>query len=152
HIAWAGRLDEHGKAICLPVWQNVPFIGLSATPWTKGLGRYFESLLVMSTTRELIDQGYLSKFKVMAADHPNLDDVKIVAGDYHEKQLSAVMQGRGLVANIVETWRQQWNWDKTFLFCVDCAHAQALQQRFHDSGISCAYQDANTSLVERAAI
>src|SRR5215813_4131307 len=34
HIAWAGRLDEHGKAICLPVWQNVPFIGLSATPWT----------------------------------------------------------------------------------------------------------------------
>jgi DNA repair protein RadD len=142
HIAWM----QH------PGWQNVPFIGLSATPWTRGLGRYFTSLLVMSTTKELIELGYLSKFKVYAADHPNLTGVKTVAGDYHEGQLSRVMQDAPLVANVVETWRKLWNKDKTLLFGVDCAHAQALRDRFLDAGISCAYQDAHTSSADRADI
>src|SRR5262249_29235175 len=41
----------------------------------------------------------------------------------------SVMHGHGLVANIVETWREQWNRDKTFLFCVDCAHAKMTRVR-----------------------
>jgi DNA repair protein RadD len=142
HVAWLGHPD----------WQATPFIGLSATPWTRGLGRYFESLLVMSTTQELIDKGFLSKFKVFAADHPDLSGVKTVAGDYHEGQLSTVMQQDGLVANIVETWRLRWNKDKTFLFAVDLAHAQMLQARFQDAGIACGYQDAKTSSADRQAL
>ena len=135
-----------------PDWQTVPFIGLSATPWTRGLGKYFESLLVMSTTKELIELGYLSRFKVFAADHPDLSGVKDVAGDYNEGQLSKVMRENALVANIIETWRTRWNKDKTLVFGVDCAHAQTLQARFLDAGISAGYQDANTSAADRAAI
>jgi superfamily II DNA or RNA helicase len=142
HIQWM----QH------PEWAKVPFIGLSATPWTKGLGKYFDSLLVMSTTKELIEQGYLSKFKVFAADHPDLSGVKTVLGDYHEGQLSKVMQENTLVANIIETWKTRWNKDKTLLFGVDCAHAQMLQARFLDAGISCGYQDARTSDAERKEI
>jgi superfamily II DNA or RNA helicase len=142
HIKWMQHED----------WAQVPFIGLSATPWTKGLGKYFDSLLVMSTTQELIDQGFLSKFKVFAADHPDLSGVKDVAGDYHEGQLSAAMQEGGLVANIIETWKQRWNKDKTLLFGVDCAHAQMLRDRFLEAGISCGYQDAQTPDVERKEI
>jgi superfamily II DNA or RNA helicase len=142
HIQWM----QH------PDWKDVPFVGLSATPWTSGLGKYFETLLVMSTTRELIDRGYLSKFKVYAADHPDLSQVKVVAGDYHEKQLSGVMQSGGLVANVIETWRTMWGKDKTLVFGVDCAHAEALRDRFLEAGISCAYQDAQTPSAERAAI
>jgi DNA repair protein RadD len=153
HIRWCGWLDPvSGLPTTCPGWERVPFIGLSATPWTRGLGRYFQSLLVMSTTKELISKGYLSGFRVMAADHPDLSKVKDVAGDYHEGQLSTVMQEKGLVANIVETYRSKWNQGKTLLFAVDCAHAQALQARFHDAGISCAYQDAKTPSKERMAI
>jgi len=142
HVAWL----QH------PDWQATPFIGLSATPWTRGLGRYFKSLLVMSTTTELIDRGYLSKFKVFAADHPDLSGVKTVAGDYHEGQLSTVMQQNALVANVIETWRLRWNKHKTFLFAVDLAHAQMLQARFQDAGIACGYQDAKTSSADRQAL
>jgi DNA repair protein RadD len=142
HVAWLQHAD----------WQTTPFIGLSATPWTRGLGRYFESLLVMSTTKELIDQGYLSKFKVFAADHPDLSGVKTVAGDYHEGQLSTVMQQNALVANVIETWRLRWNKDKTFLFAVDLAHAKMLQARFQDAGIACGYQDASTTMADRATL
>jgi superfamily II DNA or RNA helicase len=106
----------------------------------------------MSTTRELIDQGYLSPFQVFAADHPDLSGVRTVAGDYHEGQLSNVMQDNVLVANIIKTYQDKWGKGKTFCFGVDCAHAQMLQARFLDAGISCAYQDARTPLSERTEI
>jgi len=32
-------------------WANVPFIGLSATPWTKGLGAYYERLIIADLPR-----------------------------------------------------------------------------------------------------
>ena len=156
HIQWMGRLGcKVGDPLVIdaaPGWENVPFIGLSATPWTSGLGRYFETLLVMSTTTQLIEQGYLSKYKVFAADHPDLSGVKVIAGDYHEGQLTKVMQQEGLVANVVETFKLRWNKDKTFLFAVDLAHAQMLQARFNDAGIACGYQDAKTSMADRAAL
>jgi len=143
---------EHLKWLQHPDWTNVPFIGLSATPWTRGLGKYFDSLLVMSTTKELIAQGYLSTFTVFAADHPDLSGVKTIAGDYHEGQLSNVMQDNVLVANIIKTYQDKWNKGKTFCFGVDCAHAQMLQARFLEAGISCGYQDAKTTLSERKEI
>ena len=42
----------------------MPFIGLSATPWARGLGRLYQELIVAATTQDLIDLGYLSKFRV----------------------------------------------------------------------------------------
>lgn len=142
HIAWLKHED----------WSQIPFIGLSATPWTRGLGKYFDTLLVMSTTKELIAQEYLSPFTVFAADHPDLSGVKTVAGDYHEGQLSNVMQDNVLVANIIKTYSEKWGKGKTFCFGVDCAHAQMLQARFLEAGISCGYQDARTPIAERREI
>lgn len=128
------------------------FIGLSATPWSVGLGKYYETLLVMETTRGLIDKGWLSPFRAFAAAHPDLTGVKTVAGEYHEGQLSDAMQQGTLVADIVKTWKDKWGKDKTLCFAVDCAHAQAIQQRFEEAGISCGYQDAKTPMDERREI
>jgi superfamily II DNA or RNA helicase len=144
----------HVKWLSDPDWQAVPFIGLSATPWTRGLGKHFSSLLVMSTTKELIEEGYLSRFRVFAADHPDLSNVPTMGktGDYKEAPLSTVMSQQQLMANVIETWRVRHNADKTLCFAVDRAHAKSLQERFLDAGISCAYQDANTPSAERAEI
>jgi superfamily II DNA or RNA helicase len=100
----------------------------------------------------MIDKGILSQFKVYATGHPDLKNVKTVAGDYHEGQLSEAMQAGTLSADIVKTWMTKWGKDKTLCFGVDCAHAQALQARFIEAGISCGYQDARTPPDERAEI
>jgi superfamily II DNA or RNA helicase len=144
--------EYHKTWLKHPDWQRTPFIGLSATPWTKGLGKYFDSLLVAATTQELIDKGLLSKFRVFATGHPDLTGVSTVAGDYHEGELSTAMMRGSLVADIVKTWKARWGKDKTFIFGVDCAHAQALQARFNEAGIKCAYQDARTTNLARAEI
>jgi len=144
--------ETHKRWLADENWRGVPFIGLSATPWTKGLGRHFETLLVAATTGELIEKGFLSPFQIFATGHPDLRNVKVVAGDYHEGQLSQAMQQGGLSADIVQTWLNRWNKDKTFCFGVDCAHAKALQERFTAAGVACAYQDAKTPTAERTQI
>ena len=144
--------DFAKKWIKDPDWQKVPFIGLSATPGTRGLGKYFDTLLTVSTTAKLIEEGYLSKFRVFATGHPDLSGVKTVAGDYHEGELSQVMQSGGLTADIVQTWKQKWGKGKTLCFAVDCAHAQNIQERFQFAGIRCGYQDGRTPEAERREI
>jgi superfamily II DNA or RNA helicase len=37
-----------------PAWARVPFIGLTATSWRKGLGLFFDKLIKVSSTDDLI--------------------------------------------------------------------------------------------------
>jgi len=136
----------------MPEWGNVPFVGLSATPWTRGLGSWYTDLIVASTTQELIEQGLLSDFKVYGPTHPDLSGVRTVAGDYHEGELSAVMSDGKLVADVVETWLRLGQNRATLCYAVDRAHAKKLQTQFEAAGIKCGYQDAHTNRAERVKI
>jgi DNA repair protein RadD len=46
--------------------SNIPFIGLSATPWTRGLGKYYDDLIVAASPADLIRDGFLSRFRTFA--------------------------------------------------------------------------------------
>jgi DNA repair protein RadD len=135
-----------------PEWKAVPFIGLSATPWTKGLGKIYDDLLIPTTTFEMIEKKFLSPFKVFAPSHPDLRGVKTVAGDYHEGQLSAVMSDAKLTADIVKTWKEKGEDRPTLAFCVDRAHAKKLREQFEAAGVCCGYVDAFTTRPERNEI
>lgn len=133
-------------------YRNTPFIGLSATPWSKGLGNHYDDLLIPVTMQDLIDADFLSKFRVFAAAHPDLGGVKTLAGDYHEGQLSTVMSDGALVADLVSTWQRLGEQRPSLAFCVDRAHAKKVQMRFEEAGIRCGYIDAFTPAPEREAI
>lgn len=135
-----------------PEWQKVPFIGLSATPWTKNLGKHFDDLVISATTAELIAAGYLSPFRVFAASHPDLTGVRIVGGDYHEGQLSDAMNQADLNGDVVGTWARLAEGRPSLVFGVDCAHAQSLRDAFRAAGINAGYQDASTPKDERGRI
>lgn len=142
----------YGQWMSDPEWLGVPFIGLSATPWTRGLGKHFSDLIIASTTRELIDDGYLSDFRVFAPTHPDLTGVKIVAGDYHEGQLADAVDRPPLVADIVRTWQDHGEGRPTLLFAVNRAHAKHLQDAFIAGGVSAGYIDAYTDAADRKVI
>jgi DNA repair protein RadD len=144
--------DFYGQWMRNPVWTNKPVIGLSATPWRKGLGNYFRKLIQASNTQELIDKGLLSDFKVFAPSHPDLSGIKTVAGEYHEGELSERMQDKVLVADAVETWLEHGRGRPTLCFAVDRAHGKHLEAQFRDRGVRVAYQDAFTTDSDRAAI
>lgn len=133
-------------------WKDIPIIGLSATPWTKGLGAYFTDLLIAGTTQVMIEKGRLSDFKVYAPSSPDLKGVRIVAGDYHEGDLSRVMDSPKLVADVVETWQRLGEQRQSLCFAVDRAHAKNLQNAFIAAGVPAGYQDAYTKDEDRRAI
>lgn len=135
-----------------PAWAEVPIIGLSATPWTKGLGNYFDDLVVAGTIPDGIEKGYLSPFRVFAPGHVDLQGVRTVGDDYNKADISKKMDTPELVADVVSTWIRLAEDRPTFVFAVDRGHAKHLEQRFTEAGIAAAYQDAETTPVDRGAI
>lgn len=133
-------------------WKHVPFIGLTATPWARGMGKVWDDLIIATTTSKLIDQGVLSGFKVFAPAHPDLKGVKTVRGDYDEKQLAEAMDKGALVADIVSTWMLRGEDRSTICFAVNRVHAKHIQTQFEQAHIPCGYMDAFTPPEERTAI
>lgn len=116
------------------------------------MGRWWDDLIKPVTMAELIEGGYLSKFRVFAPTHPDLTGVKTKAGDYVESQLSAAMNRPELTADIVTTWLARAENRPTLCFAVDRKHAAALHDRFTEAGVASAYVDAFTPREERDRI
>jgi len=135
-----------------PEWAKVPFVGLSATPWARGMGQHWDDLVHGPSMQGLIDQGHLSPFRIFAPSVPDLAGVKVIAGDYAEKQLAKIMGEAKLVADTVETWLAHGENRPTLCFGVDRAHAKKLQERFERAGVSTGYVDAFTPPDERKGL
>jgi superfamily II DNA or RNA helicase len=144
--------DFYRKWMLDPAWTDVPFIGLSATPWTRGLGSYYGELIVAATTQNLIDTGYLSPFKVFAPGHPDLKGVRTVAGDYQIDELGQAMNRHPLVADIVQTWLKHGIGRPTLCFAVNRLHAEHIKLQFQAAGIRTGYIDCETPASERKEI
>ena len=150
-------VDEcHKRFDVLNTWMakrpQTTFIGLSATPWARGLADQWTDLICPVRMQDLIDQGLLSPFRVYAPSHPDLSGVKTVAGDYHEGQLSDVMGQAVLMADVVQTWLKLANWQPTLVFAVDRAHAAKLQGEFEKAGVPMGYCDAHVDRIERKVL
>jgi DNA repair protein RadD len=147
-------VDEcHQQFDLLPRWMREDpkriFIGLSATPWARGMGDIWDDLVRPITMQELIEQGYLSPFRVFAPSHPDLSGVKTLAGDYHEGQLGDIMGEAVLIADVVDTWLQRARGLPTLVFAVNLAHAEKIQMAFAARGVKFGYCDARVDLAER---
>jgi DNA repair protein RadD len=133
-------------------WARVPFIGLSATPWARGLGRYFDDLIVAATTADLIRDGYLSPFVAFAPSEPDLSGVRTVAGEFQQDELSDAMDKASITGDIAGTWLKRGEGRSTFCFCVNRRHAQHVAERFLEVGAAAEYMDGNTPREEREAV
>jgi DNA repair protein RadD len=133
---------------------NVPVLGLSATPWARGMGLHWDTVIKPVTMRELIAAGLLAKFRVMAAAQADLSKVRSRRGadgevDYIESDLSGAMSDPTLVADVVATWCERAEGRPTIVFAVDCGHAHVLRSQFESSGVPVGYIDAKTPRLER---
>jgi superfamily II DNA or RNA helicase len=146
--------EAHQRYTVIDAWMKacpkLHFIGLSATPWSKGLGKSYDDLIIAATTQELIDAKFLAPFRVYAPSHPDLSKVRVVAGEYREDDLAKAMDP--LVGDVVSTWLERGEGRPTLCFAVDCNHARHLQQCFLEAGVPTGYIDAHTSLEDRKRI
>jgi DNA repair protein RadD len=123
---------------------GVPFIGLSATPWARGLGKHYDNLIIPTTTRELIDAGLLSDFVAFAPSDPDLSGVRTVAGEFQQDELADAMDTAEITGDIVKEWLKRGENRPTFAFCVNRRHAQNVRERFIEADVAAAYMDCDT--------
>ena len=57
------------KIVGYIVEKDVLTIGLSATPFTKGLKKYYDAVVNVTTTQELVTQEFLSPLRIVASHH-----------------------------------------------------------------------------------
>jgi DNA repair protein RadD len=135
-----------------PDWADVPFIGLSATPWTRGLGKVFDDLIRPVTMQELIERGRLSKFQVFSHNTPDLVGVRTVRGDFDQEELAEAVDRPNIVGDVVKTWLQKGEDRPTVAYCVNRSHARHIAELFGEAGVAVAYVDCMTNEAEREDI
>jgi DNA repair protein RadD len=140
------------RLMTAPEWASVPFVGLSATPWTKGLGKHFTLLLKPTSITDLIGGGFLVPPKIFCPPGPDLSQVRVDRGDFVTSQLSHAVDTKELVGNVIDTWLAKGGNRPTLVYRVDCAHAQHLQERFLEAGIVAEYIDGDSPLFEREEV
>ena len=139
-------------------YPDAVHLGFTATPYradNRGLGEFYEDLLLVASIRELIDQGYLVEprvFTVPAERLPNLAGVRVRAGDYAQDQLDEAVDQAKLVGDIVEHWLRHAGGVRTVAFAVSVKHSRHIAERFREGGIAAEHLDGSTPTPERDAI
>lgn len=138
--------------ILMDKYNLVPFIGLSATPFTKGLGLMWDDLIVVSTTKELIEQGYLVGYSAYGPSEPDMTGVKTVGNDYNKNDAEERADKPKLIADIVKTWFKLGEDRQTICFATSVVHSKHIVDEFVKNGVISAHIDAYTDTDERREI
>lgn len=133
--------------------NKVPVIGLSATPWRRGLGRIFDRLICTVTTADLTDMGFLVPTTCYAPSVPSLKGVKTKAnGDWIEDELAQAMGDAKIMGDVVSHWRELGENRKTMVFACNVLHSKTLAERFCQAGVKAAHIDGYMDSQEAEAI
>lgn len=137
--------------------NNVPCIGLTATPFSRGMAKpykelgdqpLFQSLVVASTIRELIDMGFLVDCEIYAPSEPDLSGIRLSKNafgemDYSDKsaEFAEAVDKPALVGDIITHWHKLAEGKPTICFATSISHSQHIVQQFKASGVSAEHID-----------
>lgn len=128
---------------------QVKVVGLTATPFTKGLGNIYERVVSTVTTEQLVKQGLLAPLRVFQAKQIDMEGAKKVAGEWTADEAS--QRGIKLTGDIVAEWIAKTHQvfggpRKTIVFCAGVDHGADLARKFNEAGymfMSVSYKDSD---------
>lgn len=130
-------------------------VGLSATPQRldgMGLDAHFDALVPGPSVAWLMDEGFLSDYRVFAPPGPDLKGVRKQMGDYARGEVEARVDKPKLLGDMIEHWRRHAAGLRTVAFGVTVAHSQHIAEQFNAAGIAAAHLDGGTPKADRARI
>jgi superfamily II DNA or RNA helicase len=123
-------------------------IGLTATPFTKGLGDVYENVVTGATTGSLVEKKWLAPLKVYIAKEIDMTGAKKLAGEWSAAE--AESRGMKITGDIVIEWEKKTHEifgrpRKTIVFCAGVDHGAQLVEEFAAKGynfVSISYKDS----------
>ena len=126
---------------------NVRVIGLTATPFTKGLGKIYDNVVSVVTTKQLVDDKVLVPLRVFIAKEINMEGAKKIGGEWSTEETTK--RGMVITGDVVAEWVKKTHEIfgkpmKTIVFCSGVNHGADLARKFAEQGynfISVSYRD-----------
>lgn len=114
-------------------------IGLTATPFSKGLGESYSNMVNVTTTNRLIDEGVLVPLKVYVAKAADMTGAKVVAGEWSDSEIEK--RGNEIIGDIVAEWQAKTQMHfggpvKTIVFSATVKHGEELCRQFQAAGFN----------------
>ncbi|WP_084153966.1 DEAD/DEAH box helicase [Simplicispira psychrophila] len=123
-------------------------IGLTATPFTKGMGQIFSRLINATTMHDLTESGVLVPLRVLSCTRPDMAGAAVTkGGEWSDK--AAEERGMGIVGDVVKEWQLHASDRKTIVFGASIAHSKALCAQFIEAGILARVFTSETPAHER---
>lgn len=122
-------------------------IGLSASPFTKGMGQIYDHVVSTTTYKELIDKKRLVPLKVYIGQEIDMEGAKKTAGEWTNKEVTE--RGHKIIGDVVSEWVDKTNLHfsgpvKTIVFCAGVNHGRELEDQFQAAGynfLNISYRD-----------
>lgn len=122
-------------------------VGLSATPFSDGLGKLFSNLINATTMHELTQSGVLVPMKVFSCTKTNMEGAATAGGEWTDK--AAEQRGMDIVGDVVVEWVKYAQDRKTIVFGATIAHCEEICRQFNEAGIMAAVFTSKTDAIER---
>ena len=126
---------------------QVRAVGLSASPFTKGLADSYSTVVSGTTMQELTEDGWLVPIRVYIAKEIDMKGAKKVAGEWSQDVVTE--RGIKITGDIVAEWVKKTHEifgepRKTVVYCSGTAHGEDLSRKFMEQGynfINISYKD-----------
>lgn len=115
--------------------RDVTVVGLTATPFTKGLAKHYDSVVSVVTTNQLIADQHLVPFRIFAASEPDMTGAKVTAGEWSDAE--AAERAMPIVGDCVAEYLKHGEDRKFIAFGATVAHCEEIQRQFMAAGVVC---------------
>lgn len=126
---------------------NAYVIGLSATPFSVGLGKWFTNLVNAATMHDLTEQGVLVPMRVFKGVRADMTGAETIGGEWSDRAVE--QRGLEIVGDIVTEWCKHGESRKTICFGSTIKHCEEICRQFNEAGISAAVFTSETTADER---
>lgn len=140
HVMMADTLERIKARDCVT-------IGLTATPFSKGMGKHYDGIVNVTTMDELINQSFLVPPKIYAASEPDMKGAKTVAGEWTDAE--AETRSMPIIGDCVKEYMEKADGGKFIAFGVNVTHCEEMRRQFLAAGVVCELHTYRTPDEER---
>lgn len=152
-------LKENKWGRALKLFPNTVNIGFTATPERldkKGLGSWnhgvYDHIILGPRVKELIAQGYLSHYKIVAPPsdfEKHLGHVKNLTSDFSSAVIKAAAKKSRIVGDVFENYMKFAKGTQAILFAPTIEVGKEMEKEFNDNNVPCKFLSSLNTDAER---
>ncbi len=137
----------------LKVWTDhiqscrAAVIGLSATPFSVGLGQLFTNLINATSMHALTESGVLVPMRVFSCTKVDMAGAATSGGEWTDQ--AAQERGMAILGDVVSEWQKFASDRKTIVFGATIKHCEEMARQFNAQGVMAACFTSDTDANER---